>query len=103
MVRKVDKTVSPTAVSFTVDADPAKNDWNLGAGSDVPPGGFAVLTDQGYGAEVKWSASGLGLQSGHIYRLLFMVHDGGMSCVPTVVQSYPCTWLLATGVPPRIL
>jgi hypothetical protein len=70
-----DPTKNP-AVKVTPDADPTKNNWNLGAGSDTPPGGFAALTNQGYGAEVKWSASGLGLQHGHIYRLLFMVHDG---------------------------
>jgi len=23
-----------------------------------------------------WSAQGIGLQHGHVYRLLFMVHDG---------------------------
>ena len=38
--------------------------------------GFGSLVNQGYGAEAKWTAQGLGLQPGHIYRLVFMVHDG---------------------------
>jgi hypothetical protein len=71
----IDPTKNP-ARTVAGDNNPSKNNWNLGAGSDVPPGGFAALTNQGYGAEVKWSASGLGLQHGHIYRLVFMVHDG---------------------------
>jgi hypothetical protein len=76
-VTLIDQTHNPAVVTVTPDnADPTKNNWNLGAGSDVPPGGFASLNNQGYGTEAKWTASGLGLQHGHIYRLLFMVHDG---------------------------
>jgi hypothetical protein len=72
-VRTVDKTKNPNVITVTPDADPAKNHWNLGPGSDlVPPG----LTDEGYGCEVRWDISQLGLQSGHTYRLYFMVHDG---------------------------
>src|SRR5262249_35978703 len=52
--------------------DPAKNDWNLDGGDAVPP----RLENQGYGAEVRWDVSLLGLQPGRIYRLYFMVHDG---------------------------
>jgi hypothetical protein len=29
------------------------------------------------------------------------VQLGGIACVPVEMQSYPCTWLLSTGVPPR--
>jgi hypothetical protein len=72
-VRTVDKTVSPATVVVTPDADPAKNNWNLGDGSDAPPAG---LTNQGYGTEVRWNVSSLHLQAGHLYRFQFMVHDG---------------------------
>ncbi|MDD5544845.1 MAG: hypothetical protein PHX83_16890 [Acidobacteriia bacterium] len=58
------------------DKDPAKNNWKLGAGSDTPPGGFSLLTNQGYGTEVRWTISSLPVLSGHTYRAQFMVHDG---------------------------
>ena len=70
------RTVTPTSVSITPDANPAKNNWNLGPGSDVPPGGFGSLVDEGYGAECRWNIDDLGLLPGHTYRLQFMVHDG---------------------------
>jgi hypothetical protein len=69
-VRTVDKTVSPNTVTITPDMDPAKNNWNLGTGSDPVPAG---LTNQGYGAEVRWDVP---LTSGHSYRIQVMVHDG---------------------------
>src|SRR5204862_4366297 len=82
-VRTVDKTASPATITVTPDGDPAKNNWNLGAGSDTPPAG---LTNQGYGTEVRWNVSNLRvkdsngnpqpLQPGHLYRFQFMVHDG---------------------------
>src|SRR5207247_1482101 len=75
-VRTTDQTHNPPVVTITPDADPAKNNWNLGPGSDTPPGGFGSLTNQGYGAEAKWTAQGLGRQPGHIYRLVFTVRDG---------------------------
>ena len=94
-VRTVDKTHSPYAITVTPDSDPAtKNNWNLGAGSNTPPGGFAKYTSEGYGGEVRWSVSALGLSAGHAYRLEFMVHDGdqnksggdaGESCMNVVV------------------
>jgi hypothetical protein len=74
-VRTVDKTRTPNTVTVTPDNDPAKNDWNI-AGGDVPPGGFAALADEGYGAECVWFVSQLGLKPGHTYRMYFMVHDG---------------------------
>jgi hypothetical protein len=74
-VRTVDKTVSPAAVSITPDADPAKNDWNLGDGSDPVPAG---LKNEGFGAEVRWDVS---LTPGHSYRFQAMVHDGDQNKV----------------------
>ena len=35
--RTVDRTVTPPAVTLSVGGDPAKNDWNLGPGSDPVP------------------------------------------------------------------
>ena len=71
-VRIVDKTRNPVEATVTPDADPAKNNWNLGNGDPVPAG----LVNQGFGAEVRWETDQLGLLPGHIYRLYFMVHDG---------------------------
>jgi hypothetical protein len=95
-VRTVDKTKSPYGITVTPDTDPAKNNWNLGTGSDTPPGGFASLKNEGYGGEARWSVSSLGLAAGHAYRLEFMVHDGdqnktggdaGEACINVVVPS----------------
>jgi hypothetical protein len=72
-VRTVDKTKNPNTVTVTPDGDPAKNNYNLGPGSDPVPAG---LVNQGYGAEVRWDLSTLNLTPGHQYRLYFMVHDG---------------------------
>ncbi|HWX08940.1 MAG TPA: pilus assembly protein TadG-related protein [Gaiellaceae bacterium] len=72
-VRTVDKTVSPAAISSTPDADPARNNWTLGGGSDAVPTG---LSNEGFGAEARWTVAGLGLTPGHAYRMQFMVHDG---------------------------
>jgi hypothetical protein len=69
-VRTVNNTVSPATVTITPDADPAKNNWNLGAGSDPVPAG---MTNQGFGAEVRWEVA---LTPGHSYRIQVMVHDG---------------------------
>ncbi len=68
-VRTVDETASPATVSITPDADPSKNDWNLG-GPDTAPQG---LSDEGYGAEVIWNVP---FSSGHSYRVQVLVHDG---------------------------
>ena len=57
--------------------DPAKNNWNLGAGADpVPTTNGKLPTNQGYGAEASWSFSKLGLTSPGTYRVQFMAHDG---------------------------
>ena len=76
-IRIVDHTNN--TVTVTPDADPAKNNWTLGPGADpVPPG----LTNEGYGAEIRWNiaelrdSDGNPLQPGHTYRLYFMEHDG---------------------------
>jgi hypothetical protein len=68
-VRTVDKTATPNTVVITPDKDPAKNNWNLGGGDPVPAG----LTNQGYGAEARWTVP---LTSGHSYRVQVLVHDG---------------------------
>jgi hypothetical protein len=92
-VRTVDKTQSPVAVTITPDADPAKNNWNLGGGDPVPAG----LTNQGWGAEARWNVS---LKPGHSYRLQVLVHDGdqnkgggdsGEACVLFCAGSDACT------------
>ena len=84
------KAATQSGLTITPNADPTKNNTNLGTGSDIPPGGFAQYGFEGYGSEAVWSASSLGLQAGHTYRLQFMVHDGdqnktggdvGQSCV----------------------
>jgi Putative Flp pilus-assembly TadE/G-like len=72
-VTTIDKTKSPAGFSVTPDADPARNNWNLGSLSDTTPSG---LSNEGFGAELRWSVDALGLQRGHAYRLEFMVHDG---------------------------
>ena len=74
-VRTVDTTVSPATVAITPDADPAKNSWNLGTGSDPVPTG---LTNEGFGAEVRWDVS---LTPGHSYRFQAIVHDGDQNKV----------------------
>jgi hypothetical protein len=68
-VRTVDKTTSPFTVAVTPDADPAKNDWNLGINDPIP----ASIKDEGWSAEVKWNVT---FQPGHSYRLQVIVHDG---------------------------
>jgi len=72
-VKTVDKTKSPATVTLTADADPAKNNWVLGPGSDPVPNG---LSNEGYGAEARWDVPLLGLVRHHTYRFYFMVHDG---------------------------
>src|SRR5437667_426854 len=75
-VRTVNKTRSPALITVLPDADPARNYWNLGSGDPAPLG----LTNQGWGAEVRWNVDDLVAAGkmilGHAYRLQFMVHDG---------------------------
>jgi len=94
-VAVLDQTQKSTSkqVAVTPDADPAKNGWNLGPGSDPPPAG---IKGEGWGAEARWNVDSLGLQPGHAYRMEFMVHDGdqhqtggdsGEACMTVVVPS----------------
>ena len=80
--RTVDYTTSTPTVTVTVGVDPAKNNWNLGAGADAPPAG---LTNEGYGAEIRWNLADLQTQGilvpGHTYRFYVMVHDGDQNKV----------------------
>lgn len=69
-VRTVDPTQTPSA-TITPDADPAKNNWDLGTGADSLPSGLGK--NEGYGAEIVWY---LALIPGHSYRVQAMVHDG---------------------------
>jgi hypothetical protein len=77
VVRTIDNTTATPTVTVLCDADPAKNGWNLGAGSDAPPAGTA---NEGYGAEVRWNLADLYkagvLVPGHQYRFYVMDHDG---------------------------
>ncbi|HEY2901125.1 MAG TPA: hypothetical protein VGL59_11150 [Polyangia bacterium] len=68
-VRTVDKTTTPNKITVTPDPDPAKNKWDLATGDPAPAG----LTDQGFGAEARWTVP---LASGHNYRIQVIVHDG---------------------------
>jgi hypothetical protein len=73
-VRSVDNTVSPPLVSITPDADPGKNNWDLGTGDAVPSDLLAdKMANEGFGAEARWD---LPLVPGHSYRIQIMVHDG---------------------------
>jgi hypothetical protein len=81
-VSTFDTTVSPNVITVTPDADPASNGWNLDGlppcpGPNCPdPVPTPTPANQGYGAEVRWNISSLGLTPGHHYRLYFIVHDG---------------------------
>src|SRR5439155_13932607 len=80
--RTVDYTTGTPTVTVLGAADPAKNNWNLGAGSDAPPAGLA---NEGYGAEVRWNLNDLANQgvliAGHTYRFYVIVHDGDQNKV----------------------
>jgi hypothetical protein len=89
------KAATQSETSITPDADPAKNNWSLGAGADPAP---TSVTSQGYTSEVVWSTSSLGLIPGHAYRLQVVVHDGdqnqtggdvGEACVNMVIPPGP--------------
>lgn len=75
-VKIVDTTVSPPAVKFLVQPNPARNDWDLDGGGPAPDG----LENEGFGMEVRWDVNRLvtegKIQIGHTYRVQFIVHDG---------------------------
>ncbi len=73
-VKTVDLTVNPSRVAIAVDSNPAKNDWNLGAGVPIPSNAASI--GEGYSSMVSWDITRLGLATGHTYRIQFMVHDG---------------------------
>ena len=85
--RTIDNTKNPPTDTITVDADPAANrSVSTGAGGD-PIG--KPSTTGGWGG-VRWNVSSLYttvsgvhtlLQSGHVYRIQFMVHDGDQNKV----------------------
>jgi hypothetical protein len=60
------------SVQLLVDSDPSPNDANVGSGIPVPAG----TGSEGFSTVVSWDVAKLGLQSGHTYRIQFMVHDG---------------------------
>jgi hypothetical protein len=71
------KAATKSGATITPGPDPAKNNWNLGPGADpVPLVNGALPKNEGYGTEASWSFSSLGLISGRVYRIEFMVHDG---------------------------
>jgi hypothetical protein len=89
------KTATQSGGSITPGNDPTQNNWNLGTGADPTPPANSSL---GYGTEVVWSTSSLGLIPGHAYRIQVMVHDGdqnktggdvGEACVNVVVPPAP--------------
>jgi len=99
-VKTVDSTTAQPTITITPDADPAaKDNWSLGSGADVPPGGFSSLANQGYGAECRWNVSDLGLIAGHTYRLQFMVHDGDQNQAGGDCGENCTTLNLGTGSP----
>ncbi len=77
-VRTVDTTVDPNVTSITPDADPSKNDWDLGTGADPVPDDAAAQKNEGFGAEARWD---LVLVPGRNYRIQVMVHDGDQNKV----------------------
>ena len=70
------RTVDSSGASITPDADPAKNNLNLGNGDMVPNG--AIPNPEGFTAEVRWDVR---LEVGHNYRFQVMVHDGDQTKV----------------------
>src|SRR5439155_26055675 len=76
-VKVVNLTGSTPVVTIVPDADPAANGSNLGSGDPAPAGAI----NQAFGAEARWNVDSLGLISGHVYRVQFMVHDGDQNKV----------------------
>ena len=66
-----------TLVGTTFHRHPPASQESLGPGHrlDTPPAGTTTF-DEGYGAEVRWNASNLGVQVGHTYRFQILTHDG---------------------------
>jgi hypothetical protein len=97
---KTINTITNT-VTVTPDVDPPANGWNLdGSGPNQPdPIPTPTPSSQGYGAEVRWDISTLGLIPGHQYRLYFMVHDGDQNQTGGD-SGQGCAYITMPGTPP---
>jgi hypothetical protein len=103
--RTVDYTAGTTpTVSVTTSLDPAKNNWNLGAGADAVPTG---LTSEGYGAEIRWNLNDMYtagiLQAGHTYRFYVIVHDGDQNKVGGDAGQASFTYTLPAATNPATI
>jgi hypothetical protein len=91
------KNAIKSGSTITPGADPPANS-TYGPGADTPP----AFTNLGYKTEVRWTLSqlkdenGNPVQSGHSYRVVFMLHDGdqnnsggdtGEACVNLTIPS----------------
>jgi len=85
-------------VSVAMDPSPAPNGWTLGAGSDVPPGGFGAYANLGYGAQASWDLSALSLVPGHRYRLYTMIHGGNQAVADGGAVGHACTRVVVPQV-----
>jgi hypothetical protein len=95
-VRTLDKTKATPKVTLSLDANPAKNHWNLAEGDPAPLG----LVNLGYGAELRWNVDDLGLVLGRVYRLQFMVHDGKADAKKAEVGQVCATMAFGVATPP---
>jgi hypothetical protein len=84
-------------ITVTPDMDPPVNNWVLGPGADPVP--TPTPTNQGYGAEIRWDISQLGLLAGHTYRLYFMIHDGDQNKTGGD-SGQGCAFITMPGGPP---
>jgi hypothetical protein len=66
-------TYKPSPTS-TFKNDPPKNNTN--DGPDAPTTWPAGFQNEGYTTQIVWNTTSLNLQSGHVYKLQFMDHDG---------------------------
>jgi hypothetical protein len=83
----------------------AKNNWNLGVGSDAPAGTtFSAMGNEGYGTGVRWNVSGLtdsdghALSPGNTYRFQIIQHDGDQNKSGGDAGEY-CSTLKIPGTP----
>ena len=93
-----------SGADFALDKDPAKNDYDLdGTGTLQPDPVPAGLENQGYGSEVRWDVNALvaagKIQTGRLYRMQVMVHDGDQNKDGGDVGQ-ACALVSVTTVPP---
>jgi hypothetical protein len=86
-------------VTVTPDNDSPTNNWNLGTCGPPDPVPTPTPTNEGYGTEVRWDISALGLIPGHQYRLYFMVHDGDQNQTGGD-SGQGCAYITMPGTPP---